>query len=460
MSVVPDRIVPTTKIGFSATSCRRVTGQGYARPVPGPGRILRYGLRSAWRLVSFILRVGLRRYARAAPRQLGQEERPRVFILLVNAWAMGGTIRASHNLATHLARTYDVELLSVVRRVSKPFFPFPARVDATALDDRRRGLERGVLQGILRSLPSTLVNPADRAADCCNLWTDIALVRRLRGQSGFLITTRPGLNLLAAELAPPGLVTVGQEHMHFHAHPGPLRWAMKRRYRRLAALAVLTSRDLEEYRAQLGDAIRLVQIPNAAEIGGPKADLSAKTVLAAGRLSGQKGFDLLIAAFAEVAPGHRDWRLRICGEGQLRPELERLVDEAGLGAQVELPGRCDIEAEMTRASVFALSSRFEGFPVVLIEAMSKGMAVVSFDCPTGPAELVEDHRNGILVPAEDVTALAASIRELIEDEDLRHRCAPGAVETAASYTLEAIGGRWETLLRELADERRARVRLA
>jgi glycosyltransferase involved in cell wall biosynthesis len=421
--------------------------------VPKPARIVRYGLRSAWRSVSFFLRVGLRRYARAVPCELGQGDRPRVFILLLNAWAMGGTIRASHNLASHLARTYDVELLSVVRRVSKPFFAFPAGVAATTLDDRRRGLERGVVHRILRAFPSTLVNPADRAADECNLWTDIALVRCLRGQSGFLITTRPGFNVLAAELAPPGLVTVGQEHMHFHAHPAPLRWAMKRRYSRLAALAVLTSGDLEEYRAHLGNSARLVQIPNAAQVGGPKSDLSAKTVLAAGRLSGQKGFDLLIAAFAEVASAHRDWRLRICGEGQLRSELERLVEEAGLDAQVELPGRCDIAVEMARASVFALSSRFEGFPVVLIEAMSKGMAVVSFDCPTGPAEMLEDYRNGILVPAENVTALAASIRELIEDENLRRRCAAGAVETAASYTVEAIGGRWATLLGELAGAR-------
>jgi glycosyltransferase involved in cell wall biosynthesis len=228
---------------------------------------------------------------------------------------------------------------------------------------------------------------------------------------------------------------------------------MKRRYGRLAALAVLTGQDLEEYQAHLGSAMRLVRIPNAAEIGGPKADLSAKTILAAGRLSGQKGFDLLIAAFAEVAPGHRDWRLRICGEGQLRAELERIVEEAGLGAQVDLPGRCDIAVEMARASVFALSSRFEGFPVVLIEAMSKGMAVASFDCPTGPAEIVEDGRNGMLVPAENVTALAASIRELMEDEDLRRRFAAAAVETAASYTVEAIGGLWVTLLADLTDER-------
>ena len=422
--------------------------------MPRPGRIARYALRSAWRVASVGVRVGLRRYVRAQPRELQEGERRRVLILLANAWAMGGTIRASHNLAGHLAQSYDVELLSVMRRVTKPFFPFPPGVEVTALDDRTPAARsRAKLsQRILRHFPSTLIDPADRAADACSLWSDLELVRRLREQSGFLIGTRPGFNLIAADLAPPGLITVGQEHMHLGAHPGPLRRGMKRRYPKLGALAVLTERDLVDYGEVVGEA-RLVRIPNAAEIGGPKADLEARRILAAGRLTAQKGFDLLLAAFGQIAEAHPDWTLRICGEGQLRDELDGLVAAAGLGERVELPGRCDLEEEMANASVFALSSRFEGFPVVLLEAMSKGMAVVSFDCPTGPAELIDDHRNGILVPAEDVDAFAAGIRDLIQDEELRRRCATAAIETASAYTVEAIGQRWEALLDELAEAR-------
>jgi glycosyltransferase involved in cell wall biosynthesis len=420
--------------------------------VPRPGRVVRYALRSAWRLASVGVRVGLRRYVRGAEPAPRESDRPRVFILLANAWSMGGTIRASHNLARHLAGKYDVEILSVLRRVSKPFFPFPPGVKVTALDDRSpvaASRRRGVADRVLRRLPSTLMDPADRAAEWCSLAADLALARALRGQAGFLIGTRPGFNLIAADLAPPDLVTIGQEHMHYNAHPLPLRWAMKRRYRRLGALAVLTSRDLEEYRGLLGGDLPIVRIPNAAEIGGAKADLSATRILGAGRLTGQKGFDLLIAAFERVAADHPDWLVRICGEGRLRGELEARVAAAGLGSQVELPGRCDLAEEMARASIFALTSRFEGFPVVLLEAMSKGMAVVSFDCPTGPAELIEDHRNGLLVPAGDVEAFAAAIRELVEDEHLREQCATAALETASAYTVEAIGRQWEALLADL-----------
>ena len=400
------------------------------------------------------MRVGLRRYVRAEPRELSEEDRPRVFILLGNAWAMGGTIRASHNLAGHLAESYDVELLSVMRRVTKPFFPFPNGVEVTALDDRTPAARsRAKLsQRILRRLPSTLVHPADRAADACSLWSDLELVRRLREQPGFLIGTRPGFNLIAADLAPPGLIAVGQEHMHFGAHPRPLRSAMRRGYPKLAALAVLTERDVGDYGTLVGDA-ELVRIPNAAEIGGPQADVEARKILAAGRLAAQKGFDLLIDAFGQVASAHQDWTLRVCGEGRLRDELDRRIAEAGLSDRAELPGRCDLAEEMANASIFALSSRFEGFPVVLLEAMSKGMAVVSFDCPTGPAELIDDHRNGILVPSGDVAAFAAGLRELMEDEKLRRSCAAAARETASAYTIEAIGRRWEALLRDLAEAR-------
>ena len=107
----------------------------------------------------------------------------------------------------------------------------------------------------------------------------------------------------------------------------------------------------------------------------------------------------------------------------------------------------DIGADMAEASVFVLSSRFEGFPLILLEAMSKGMGIVSFDCPTGPADIVDDHRNGLLVPHEDVEGLSRAIRELVEDEELRRRTAAAAIETAQQYTIEEIGPQWEAAAR-------------
>jgi glycosyltransferase involved in cell wall biosynthesis len=135
-----------------------------------------------------------------------------------------------------------------------------------------------------------------------------------------------------------------------------------------------------------------------------------------------------------------------------------MIDERGLSDVIELPGPSEnLGDDMAKASVFVLSSRFEGFPLVLLEAMSKALAIVAFDCPTGPGDIVEDHQNGILVPAKDIDGLARGIREMIEDEELRRRCGPAAAETAHKYTMEVIGPRWDELLKELREAREAQL---
>jgi glycosyltransferase involved in cell wall biosynthesis len=127
------------------------------------------------------------------------------------------------------------------------------------------------------------------------------------------------------------------------------------------------------------------------------------------------------------------------------------VADHGLNGAVELPGPSDaLPAEMEEASIYALSSRFEGFPLVLLEAMGKGMGVVAFDCPTGPRDIIEDRRNGVIVPPKDPAAFATGLKALIEDSELRRRCGEAAAETAQQYTIDAIGPRWEALFRELA----------
>ncbi|HWM12363.1 MAG TPA: glycosyltransferase, partial [Solirubrobacteraceae bacterium] len=122
-----------------------------------------------------------------------------------------------------------------------------------------------------------------------------------------------------------------------------------------------------------------------------------------------------------------------------------------LGDRVELAGAApDLGAELAKASVFVLSSRREGYPLVLLEAMSKGLAVAAFDCPTGPRDIVVDRENGMIVPPKDPEAFAEGLLALIEDEELRRRCGAAAAVTARDYTIEAIGPRWEALFRELA----------
>jgi glycosyltransferase involved in cell wall biosynthesis len=395
------------------------------------------------------------RYARATPRP---EDAPgadrRVFIFLWMAWSMGGTIRAAFNLAEYLVEHgYEVEIISAVQDRDEPFFgAFPPGVRVTALEDRRPGRRRGPLQRLLVGRQSVLMPSADRAATGFNLWTDIKLVRRLRGRSGFLVGTRPGVNLAIARLCMPGLKTVGLEQMNLSKHNKFLRRGMKRLYPQLDALVVLTEQDRDAYQRLLDGGVALHRIPNTVRpLPGAKADLSAKTVYAAGRFRYQKGFDLLIPAWAETARANPGWKLRVRGRGKLEQRLNDLVAEHGLEDSVVLEGPAeDIGADMAEASVFVLSSRFEGFPLILLEAMSKGMGIVSFDCPTGPADIVDDHRNGLLVPQEDVEGLSRAIRELVEDGELRRRTAAAAIETAQQYTIEEIGPLWIELFEGLS----------
>ena len=416
------------------------------------------------RLLTFA-RPGIRRLAVAALRALGNRRRhapapgapPKVYIFVLHAFGMGGTVRTVLNLAEYLGQRYDVEVVSLLRERARAFFPLPAGVTVTALDDRTMsGTEagrRGWIRSTLAGLPSVLVPEEESSFGRSSLWTDIQLARKLHSLApGVLMTTRPSLNLLAARLAPPGVLTIGQEHMHFGIHRDPVKRAMRRDYRHLDALAVLTDGDREEYSEVLsGSRVRIVRIPNALPpLSGEPSRLRNPVVVAAGRLTRQKGFDLLIRSFEAVVREHPEWQLRIYGSGRQGRKLRRLIIARGLYNNVLLLGRTErLGEELSKASIFALSSRFEGFGMVIIEAMSMGLPTVSFACPRGPSDIITHQKDGLLVPERDVDGFARSLLRLIESQEERDRIGRAARETALAYAVDTVGGRWDQLFRDL-----------
>ncbi|MGW4798807.1 glycosyltransferase, partial [Nonomuraea sp. NPDC004297] len=261
----------------------------------------------------------------------------RVRILLLHANGMGGTIRTVFNLAGYLAERHDVEIVSILREAEEPFFPIDPRVRFRFLDDR---IDPGhdPVRALLSKLPSRLIPKEESAYHRFNLWTDLKLARYIRSlDTGVLMATRPGLNLAVAQLASPGVITVGQEHVALRTQPEAIQELIKWRYRRLDALVTLTKADLRDYRETLPKQPRkLTRIPNAVPpMAGGLAKLDAKVVVAVGRMTRIKGFHRLITAWETVAAAHPDWKLRIFGAG---PQVE-IAARAGFDRPI-LHGLC------------------------------------------------------------------------------------------------------------------------
>ena len=185
-----------------------------------------------------------------------------------------------------------------------------------------------------------------------------------------------------------------------------------------------------------------IQIRKAYDVPAEKS-LGFRRIIGVGRLGFEKGFDSLIEAFALSGAASRGWRLTILGEGPERNALEELVERIGLSDAVDLPGSVADPTSWLRSSeIFVLSSRFEGFPNVLLEAMACGMPVIAFDCPSGPSTIVRHGVDGLLVPTGDTRALASTIRALIENPEERKRLARRAQEVIGRFEIDAIMNQW------------------
>lgn len=240
-------------------------------------------------------------------------------------------------------------------------------------------------------------------------------------------------------------------------HVGPVWSYLRRRlYRRCRSLVVQTE-AVRDWARGLVRNRPIYVVPNAAfppeqtppELATPD---QRRRIVGLGRLADHKGFDLLLTAFRKVAADHPDWNLEIHGEGDQRPSLEQYRDTHGLANRVFLPGWTDRPAAtLSRADIFVLPSRYEGFPNALLEAMACGRPCISFDCDSGPRDIIRPGIDGLLVPQADVAALAAALDRLMRDSDLRRSLGDRAREVLSRFSEARFFAQWDDVLREAAE---------
>ncbi len=363
-----------------------------------------------------------------------------VAFLVLNVDGMGGTSRSAITQANALARRgHDVRLASVTRSADTPHYPIDPAVKVDHLLDvrRREGTPR----------PSVLV-PA-RWDGQFDADMDAAMSAYLpEVDADVLVTVTPALLAAAVQLAPKDVALVHQEHRSSADRGGGME-PLLAFAPRADVVALLTEASATWLAHELGPvAPELVVVPNPLpESPQPRSSLDDRLIVSAGRIVAEKQFIHLVRAFGEIADERPGWRLRILGEGPLRGELEAHVAKAGLTARVELPGPVsDMAAEWATASICALTSRTEGFPLVAQEAMSAGVPVVTYDCPSGPRELVEHDVSGLLVAAGAKAGLTAALARLTGDEALLARLGDGALDASRQYDADAIAARWEPIL--------------
>jgi len=354
---------------------------------------------------------------------------------MISSLGAGGAERVISNLANAwAAQGVHVSLLTLTMPQDDHYSLLPT-VARIALNEMR----------VSHTLWQALLNNARRC------WKVRRATQKLSPDVVVSFIDRNNVLVLAALMGTGIPVVVSERTDPRHSNIGRA-FDMARRwlYPFARRLVVQTENVAMDWACQLVASKKIAVIPNAVrEIPETLLDVLRDPflILAVGRLSREKGFDVLLRAFARSGLVRRGACLVILGKGAERASLEELAHSLDITRAVSIPGVVrDPESWMARCAFFVMTSRYEGFPNVLLEAMSIGCAVIAADCDSGPREMIRHEHNGLLVPVEDEEATALALKRLFDDRDMRNRLGEAAMEVRERFSREKIMRQWEDVI--------------
>jgi amylovoran biosynthesis glycosyltransferase AmsD len=356
----------------------------------------------------------------------------KISILINNILLSAGTERAVVNLANNLSNNnFQVEIVSINTSSGDSYYPLNEDVVINHLDCKSSS---SLLLRLIYSFQ-----------------TFYKLIKTLSGEKRFVIGTVHSVNILMAciKFFKSQNKYIGCEHMGYDAATNSTRTARSIFYKNLDAVVVLTKDDYNQYK--IVDKIeRCFIIPNQISFLPDKiASCESPKLLAIGRLTNQKGFDLMLDIVNDVLKKHTNWHLNIIGEGELEGSLRAQIASLNLEDLVTIePFTKNVQERFLDASVYLMTSRFEGLPMVLLEGKACGLPIISFDCPTGPKELIAPN-DGYLIPMDNKIMFQEKLEMLIGDTNLRKEMGLNAFKNIEKYKPENVFSKWESLFNQL-----------
>ena len=389
----------------------------------------------------------------------------KIYFLVYNIYGIGGTVKTITNTANYLySKGYIVEVISVKKTKMKPDLGLNSGIKISSLfDARNKGarykIKNNSLLKVLKGIPvrilsrfnSRLIDKSEDLYPMFSIFTDLQLIRKLRSlNNSTLVTTIPSFNLIAPKFVNETVKVIGQEHKFFDAHSDELKSKIKSGYSKLDHLTVLTNDDLDTYSKILDSKVISVQA-NGTDLLAKKPKFkveNSKRFISLARFVDQKRLDLLIDAFKVVCDQDSECTLDIYGQGKLKAELLERIENYNLSNNVFIyEPITDIYSVLPNYSAFLLSSGFEPFGMVIIEAYACGVPVISFDISYGPKTLIEDGITGLKSPAFDVDSYAQSILQISKDINLRHKLSDNCYELCSTkYSNTAVGNDFISIL--------------